>query len=131
MIKNSKILYQNAYKNFQKCKQNYKNESLRKEVKTERARNPIINKKVPIKEKIAGNEKNKIFKDVFLKKEDLKEELPIEECLKEGFYKKKDLIEVNFNRQQLNKDILIKQSPKDKEENEDHINAPIKEEKSY
>ena len=82
MIKNSKKLDQNAYKNFQKGKQNYKNEFLRKGVITERAKNPIINKKVPIKEKITGNEANKIFKDALLKKEDLKEVLPIEESLK-------------------------------------------------
>ena len=44
--------------------------------------------------------------------------------------------EANFNRENLNKDILIKQNAKNKEDNEDHINGPIKknlseEEKSY
>ena len=66
------------------------------------------------------------MKDSFLKKEDLKEVLPIKESLKEEFYKKKGLNEANFNRENLNKDILIKQNLKDKEDNKVHIKGPIK-----
>ena len=81
-----------TYKNSKKNKQKYKKDLLKNE----------INKENAIKDPM------KVF--------------PIKKGFKEGIYKKKDLKEEYFNREDLNKDILIKQYHKNEKDNEYHLN---------